>query len=113
MSEEIDEMKVANFNAMTDNVDRLTAIRLLQSHDWDEMVSWERLILQEAVNEYMLNNAVDSNPEPTFHVPVQPSGFPDWEGAFNPYGGANPNPPQPYVPVPVPQYEDYSSFDQP
>jgi hypothetical protein len=39
MSEEIDEMKVANFNAMTDNVDRLTAIRLLQSHDWDEMVS--------------------------------------------------------------------------
>jgi hypothetical protein len=46
---EIDELKLANFQAMTDCNDRLTAIRLLESSNWDEMA---------AANEYMLNNAM-------------------------------------------------------
>jgi hypothetical protein len=72
----VDEMMVANFQAMTDCSDRLTAIRMLEQSEND---------LERAVNMYFVNSAMDvDDPMPP---PVQP---------------VDPEPPQARVPEPVP-----------
>ena len=67
---DIDEGMIANFAAMTDNTDRLTAIRYLENNNWD---------LGKAVENMMLDSAMQGIDNPGSSVPQMDVGNQGWQ----------------------------------
>ena len=61
---------IANFAAMTDNTDRLTAIRYLENNNWD---------LGKAVENMMLDSAMQGIDNPGSSVPQMDVGNQGWQ----------------------------------